>query len=43
MEQDLYLERAEKVLFERFVTEVEAGQLDAADKIVEMLERMSLI
>ena len=43
MEQSLYLEQAEKVLFERFTVEVEKGNLDAADKIADLLERMSLI
>lgn len=41
--QVLYLSRAEGALFGRFVSEVNAGEYDRASKIIDLLERLSII
>lgn len=39
----LYLERAEEVLFANFITVINDGEYDRAEKLLEFLERLSLV
>lgn len=39
----LFLERAEEVLFANFITDINDGEYDRADKLLGFMERLSLV
>lgn len=43
MDESLYLEQAEKLLFDKFFAEVNSGEYERADKIIDLMEHMSIV
>lgn len=41
--QPLYLESAEKALFDRFLIELDAGDYYDADKVISLMKRLEIV
>ena len=40
---ELFLERAEEVLFANFITDINAGEYDRAGQLLGFMERLSIV